>query len=265
MTALLIAVLIASLLGSTHCAGMCGAFVLFAVATPADAPSVWRSRAALNMAYNLGRLVTYTLLGAAAGSLGAALDLGGAMVGFQQTAAIAAGALMIGFGIMALLRARGVKLRRMPLPAFLTRWVAAGHRAVADTSPLMRAWSVGLLTTFLPCGWLYAFAVTAAGTASPLYGAAVMALFWAGTVPILAGLGLGAQALAGPLRARLPVLTSILLVAVGIYTVFGRMTLPAMARPQAAVRVVDEPESHRLEVSRDLPPCCVDKGSEREP
>jgi sulfite exporter TauE/SafE len=244
---------------------MCGAFVLFAVATPDDTPSIWRSRVALNTAYNLGRLVTYSLLGAAAGSLGAALDLGGSMVGLQRTAAIAAGAMMIGFGVVALLRARGVKLRRMPLPGFLTHAVAAGHRAVADASPLSRAWTVGLLTTLLPCGWLYAFAVTAAGTGNPITGAAVMAIFWAGTVPILAGLGIGAQALAGPLRARLPVLTSVLLVGVGIYTVFGRLTLPALAKPEAAVRVVSDAGEERLEVSRDLPPCCRQEADAHEP
>ena len=130
MTALFLAVLAASLLGSSHCAGMCGAFVLFAVATPDDAPSVWRSRAMLNAAYNLGRLVTYSLLGAVAGLLGAGLDLGGSMVGVQRTAAVVAGAMMIGFGVVALLRTRGVKLSRVRVPGFIVRTVAAGHKSV---------------------------------------------------------------------------------------------------------------------------------------
>ena len=252
MTTLLLGVLIASLLGSTHCAGMCGAFVLFAVASPDDAPSLWHSRAALNAAYNLGRLVTYSLLGAAAGALGAALDFGGSMVGVQRTAAALAGGLMVAFGVLALLRARGYRISKPKVPGFLVKIVTAGHRAVSNTSPIQRAWTVGLLTTLLACGWLYAFAVTAAGTASPLYGATVMAVFWVGTLPILAALGLGAQALAAPLRARLPVITSMLLVAVGLYTVLGRVALPAMARPDAAVTT----GPHGVVVSRELPPCC---------
>jgi len=256
VTALLVAVLIASLLGSTHCAGMCGAFVLFAVADSTEPPNPWRSRVALNAAYNMGRLVTYALLGAAAGMLGAAMDLGGSMVGVQRVAAAFAGGLMICFGLVALLRARGVKLRRMPLPGVLTTMLAGGHRAVADAPPLARAWTVGLLTTLLPCGWLYAFAVTAAGTAHPLYGAATMAVFWVGTLPILAGVGLGAQAMTGRLRSRLPVLTSILLVVVGTYTVLGRMALPTLAKPQPAVRVVVDGQTSKLEVSTELPPCC---------
>lgn len=259
MTALLLGVLIASLLGSTHCAGMCGAFVLFAVATPTDAASVWRSRVALNAAYNLGRLVTYTLLGAAAGTLGAALDLGGSMVGLQRVAAAIAGGLMVGVGLVALLRARGFKVRRMPLPPFLSCVVSAGHRAVIDASPITRAWTVGLLTTLLPCGWLYAFAITAAGTAHPALGAAVMAAFWLGTLPMLAGLGLGAQALAGRLRRHLPVLTSMLLVMVGLYTLLSRMAIPVLAKPEAAIRLVVEGNEQHVEQTSQLPPCCTAK------
>jgi sulfite exporter TauE/SafE len=257
MIALLSAVLIASLLGSTHCAGMCGAFMLFAVAESPPQVSAWRSRLALNSAYNLGRLVTYVLLGAAAGSLGAALDLGGSMLGVQRVAAVLAGAMMIVFGLVALARARGYRVRRVPLPAFVTRLVTVGHRRAADAPPLTRAWTIGMLTTLLPCGWLYAFAVTAAGTANPLHGAAVMAVFWAGTLPIMATLGLGAQALAGPLQSKLPLLTSILLVCVGFYTVLGRMALPAMAKPEPAVHQTILQGTVTTTVSDDIPPCCL--------
>lgn len=265
MTALFLTVLAASLLGSSHCAGMCGAFVLFAVATPDDAPSVWRSRAMLNTAYNLGRLVTYSLLGAVAGLLGAGLDLGGSMVGVQRTAAVVAGAMMIGFGVVALLRARGVKLGRVPVPGFIARTVAAGHRSVVGATPLTRAWTVGMLTTLLPCGWLYAFAITAAGTGNPLLGATVMAIFWAGTLPVLAAVGISAQALAGPLRSKLPVMTSLLLVGVGVYTVLGRMALPTLARPQAAVAVDTVDGRTVVHTSHDLPECCHGPSAAEKP
>jgi hypothetical protein len=88
-----------------------------------------------------------------------------------------------------------------------------------------RAALIGALTTLLPCGWLYAFAATAAGTARPLSGAGVMAVFWLGTLPMMATLGLGARRMLGPLAARLPVATSILLLIAGLATVAGRMAL----------------------------------------
>ncbi|HVU62426.1 MAG TPA: sulfite exporter TauE/SafE family protein [Phycisphaerales bacterium] len=228
MLALILAVFTASLLGSTHCAGMCGAFVAFAVMGPAGAakqPSRW----SLNAAYNLGRLATYITIGAFAGALGAALDLGGSMVGVQRAAAIAAGAMMVGFGLIAVARHLGVRIPRVPLPPALIHLARAGHAKAFVLSPLARAAAVGLLTTLLPCGWLYAFAITSAGTASPLWGAVTMAAFWAGTLPMMGALGLGAQSLSGPLRKHLPLTTSLLLVVVGCWTLLGRMTMPAMA------------------------------------
>lgn len=227
MLTLFAAVFLASLLGSAHCAGMCGAFLAFAVGgvgeSGAGASSAPRaSRLALNASYNLGRLVTYLVLGGVAGGIGAAMDLGGSMVGVQRAAAIGAGVMMVGFGIVAVLRQLGVRVARVPLPGVLTRLARAGHERAFDLAPLARAGAVGLLTTLLPCGWLYAFVITSAGTASPSLGALTMAAFWLGTLPIMAALGVGLQTLTGPLRRQLPMATSLLLVAAGVYTVAGR-------------------------------------------
>ncbi len=238
MLPLLSAILVASLLGSTHCVGMCGAFLAFAVGAPSSGPNArseeglarhLRSKLALNTAYNLGRLATYVVLGAIAGALGVAVDLGGSLVGVQRIAACAAGAIMAGFGVVAVLRHLGVRIPRLPLPAFLLRLSKAAHERAFDLSPLARAAAVGLLTTLLPCGWLYAFVVTSAGIASPLWGSAAMLAFWVGTLPVMGALGLGLQTLAGPLRKHVPLATSVLLVIVGLTTLFGRMTAPALA------------------------------------
>lgn len=236
MTALVSAVLVASLLGSTHCAGMCGAFLAFAVAGPeasgsggpASTRSLVANRARLHAAYNGGRLLTYLILGALAGLLGAALDLGGAAVGLQRVAAALAGAMMIVFGGAALLRASGVRLQKLPVPGALQRFAIRGHRAAASLPPILRAAAVGLLTTLLPCGWLYAFVITAAGTGAPERGALVMGVFWLGTLPVMIGLGVGLQTLTGALRRHLPLATSLLIVAVGMWTLAGRLRLPPM-------------------------------------
>lgn len=234
MLALLLAVLSASLIGSMHCAGMCGAFVLFAVGAggldAADGRAVRPAppRFLLTAAYNLGRLVTYITLGLLAGALGSALDLGGSMIGVQRLAAGIAGGLMVAFGVVAILRHSGVRIARLPVPRVLVRAAQAGHERALALSPVWRAAAVGLLTTLLPCGWLYAFVITSAGTGSSLYGAATMAVFWLGTLPIMAAIGIGAQALAGPLRRHLPLLTSLALVGVGLWTLLGRISAPPM-------------------------------------
>jgi sulfite exporter TauE/SafE len=62
----------------------------------------------------------------------------------------------------------------------------------------------------------------AGGTARPLAGAVVMLAFWAGTLPVMAGMGVAAQAALGPLRRRLPMFTAALLVVFGLLTVAGK-------------------------------------------
>ncbi len=257
MIALVSAVFIASLLGSMHCAGMCGAFVAFAVTGDGERRT---SRSALNAAYNAGRLITYTMLGGIAGALGAAMDLGGSMIGVQRSAAIAAGAMMIGFGVVSLLRARGVKIARLPLPGVLRNVVAAGHRWAFDLPPLLRALLVGILTVLLPCGWLYAFVITAAGTGSLLLGAVTMSVFWLGTLPMMMTIGYGVQAISGALRAHLPLATSLLVVLVGLWTVIGRLRMPPMEPSHAIVNAsLRETADHVHELNAEEMPCCRDR------
>lgn len=218
------AVFVTSLLGSTHCAGMCGAFVAFAVVGERQTRG---QRAQLHMAYNGGRLLTYMALGAAAGAVGSAMDAGGAIVGVQRVALGFAGACMIVFASVALLRYAGVRVPKVPVPGFMQRWLLAAHRRIASWPALTRAMATGLLTTLLPCGWLYAFVLVAAGTGHALAGALVMSVFWVGTLPMLVAVGAGASALAGPIKARLPVLTMVLLLAMGLFTLLGRVAMPS--------------------------------------
>lgn len=254
MIALVGAVFVASLLGSFHCAGMCGAFLAFAVAPGPNAPRT--NEATLHAAYNLGRLTTYVALGTIAGLVGAALDLGGReFLTVQRLAAVCAGTLMVAFGTMTLLRLRGVKLPRIGAPAALERALTLAHRRAARQSPVVRAALTGLLTTLLPCGWLYAFVITAAGTGSPASGALTMASFWLGTLPAMIALGAGVRRATGALGRRLPALTAWGLVGVGTFTIAQRLALPPMAREAVAGPAASQVE--RVEALRaSEAPCC---------
>jgi sulfite exporter TauE/SafE len=144
---------------------------------------------------------------------------------------------MIAFGALLLARAAGVRTGRMRMPRTVTRWMEGAHRAAFALNPTGRAATIGLLTALLPCGWLYAFAFTAAGTGSPAWGAGVMATFWAGTVPLMAVLGAGIRMVTGPLHARLPLLTGLIVTGAGVFTATGRLSAPAMTRD--ALHVTD--------------------------
>lgn len=225
---ILSAVLVASLIGSPHCAGMCGGLMLFALGADADQPRGKRLR--LQLAYHGGRLASYLLLGTAAGVIGAAIDFTGRFTGIQRAAAIVAGVMMITFGITLLARTLGIRTGRLKLPKPVHALLERMHRVAFTLKPTNRALAIGLLTAILPCGWLYAFAFTAAGTASPFIGAAVMGTFWIGTVPLMAALGAGIQLLTKPLHAHMPLITGLAVTVVGVYTATGRLQAPAMTR-----------------------------------
>ena len=184
------AVFVASLVGSTHCVGMCGAFLALATADPGrDRPS-WH----LHAAYHAGRLATYTSLGA----------------------------LLAVFAAITLLRLAGVRLPAAAIPGFWQRAVERGHRAAWTLGPLPRAAAIGLLTTLLPCGWLYAFVAAAVGVADPFDAALVMGAFWLGTLPAMIALGVGLRALGGRLAAKLPAISAVTLLLLCVVTLLGR-------------------------------------------
>ncbi len=251
MTALIVTVFLASVIGSLHCAGMCGAFLAFAVGSSGNV----RSQVLLQAMYHGGRLLTYTTLGVIAGTVGHLVDLSSTLAGIAPVAAILAGATMMAFGVVTLLRIWGVSIARLQPPAFLMSFVQRAHGHAMRRTPLARALMIGLATTLLPCGWLYAFAVTAAGTASPVRGGFVMAAFWLGTLPILISLGAGLRGLLGGLGKKVPTLTCIALVAVGVYTVTGRLWLD----PIAMARSLETHDAPAVPVSTEKLPCCESK------
>jgi sulfite exporter TauE/SafE len=233
MTALWPAILVTSLAGSLHCLAMCGPLV----GLHGGARSL-----RLALIHATGRLATYAALGAAAGAVGRAVEVAGHLAAVQRIAAIAAGAIIVGWGVRAIAIARGwlrIAPPRRANPhgpgartiAMIRGWLRIAPRPPADRHGLVqlrarrattRAWLAGALTGLLPCGWLWAFVVSAAGTASPLRGAAAMAVFWLGTVPAMTG----ALALGGPLiariRRRMPIVSACALIALGLATLAAR-------------------------------------------
>jgi hypothetical protein len=218
LTEIFATVFVASLLGSMHCIGMCGGFVAFYAGNEGTrSPQI-----GAHVAYNLGRLATYVALGLFAGALGAAVNLAGGVSGVRDVAAMVAGALIVAWGGALLLQASGVRWAKMPAPQWLNRLLSKVLPRLIEKPPVVRGLVLGMASTLLPCGWLYGFAVTAAGTGSAALGAAVMAAFWLGTVPAMLGVGLGIQKLARLVGPRLGVVMPAMLVLMGIFTLANR-------------------------------------------
>jgi sulfite exporter TauE/SafE len=151
---------------------------------------------------------------------------------------------MVAWGLAGLLRAGGVRLPALARGPWRRSPLAPALRALAAQPPGRRALAVGLLTTLLPCGFLYAFVAIAAGTASPAWGAAVLATFWIGTLPVMGALGFGVPRLLEPLRARLPLVTAAVLVTLGLLTVAGRLGPHATHAHGAPAVTTGAPHGH---------------------
>lgn len=215
MNALLVSVLVASVLGSLHCAAMCGGFV-FAVSA-AGRPL------ASQVAWHAGRGFAYALLGLGAGALGQGLEHTLAPAGLGRAAAVVAGALLLVWGVGALLVELGVRAGAQARVSPLAHPIGVALRAVVDWPRPARGAAMGALTALLPCGWLWAFVATAGGTGHAVAGATVMLVFWAGTLPMFTLLGVAAGRALVPLRERLPLLTASAMIVVGLLTVAGRL------------------------------------------
>jgi len=226
MTAAPFAILGASLIGSVHCAAMCGGFVCFYVGDATAAVSTSRALHAHAM-YNVGRLLAYAVLGAAAGSLGGHITHLGALAGIARGAAIVSGSLLIAWAISDLMARSGVRMfarvRNVGVPLVWQRAAGSVLLRIRQQPPSVRALATGVLTGALPCGWLYVFVAAAGGAGSALGGVFFMAVFWLGTLPALVAVGIGAQRILVPFRERMPQLSAAVVLITGILTLSGRM------------------------------------------
>jgi len=171
------AVIAASIIGSIHCVGMCGALAITAGA---------QSKSGL-VNYHLGRLLGYLCVGALAGFLGSEF-INSEMKYISIISSIFLGVsfLVIGFGIMR----RGQLHFRQPafLKLFYERRV--GRLLESKASHSVSSFLIGLLSPLLPCGWLYGFILVAVATNNAMWGGILLASFWIGTLPALSGISL---------------------------------------------------------------------------
>lgn len=226
---LILSLFVAGLAGSiSHCAGMCGPFVLAQVTgrlgrVAADEYGTWaRLRGAALLPYHLGRLTTYSALGAVAGGLTGEFVRTTEFRWVSSLFLLLAAALFLGqMGAAAL-----------PRPAQKLQARIAGG-AVSGVSRLVgglfsdprgwRGYALGVVLGFLPCGLLYSALAAAASSGSAATGAAGMAAFVAATFPALFAVGTGATLFGRRWRGALArlaqpmlALNAVLLVAIAV-------------------------------------------------
>ena len=181
-----IAVFLIGLLGGTHCVGMCGGIVS---AMTVQMPGQRGSQFPLHLAYNIGRITSYTLAGTVLGALGSIGMLMGGVLPVQIALYVLANVMLIALGLYL----TGITQLLAPVErlggVLWTRIQPLTKRYLPARTPA-QAFPLGLLWGFLPCGMVYGVLATALVTGSALRGGALMLAFGLGTLPnlLLAGM-----------------------------------------------------------------------------
>lgn len=199
------------LVGSLHCAGMCGPLAL---ALPGTASSP--SRFALGrVAYNLGRIITYCLIGLIFGLFGKTLFL----AGVQRWISIALGIVLI-TGLFA-----SRKLALWKPVTWLVNQLKTRMSELLRQRSLASVGLLGLLNGLLPCGLVYVAAAGATATGNIVSGAIYMGAFGAGTLPMMLAIGLGGKLVPFSLRLKLRAAIPISVFILGILLILRGMSL----------------------------------------
>jgi uncharacterized protein len=193
-----------------HCVGMCGPLAVALSLSADKAKEKHLGRSLLFHALlNLGRITSYTLVGAAIGAVGSLLVAGGQLAGIDSTLrqgmTLLTGSILIWMGLVQVAPAL---LPKIPLlhpmhQGGLHRWLNAIVRRASVISSPFTPLLLGLTWGLIPCGFLYAAQIKAAATGNPWVGAATMLAFGLGTVPAMVGTGLWAMLMSADQRGQL--------------------------------------------------------------
>jgi uncharacterized protein len=207
-------IFLGGLLGSSHCVGMCGGFAVSIGVGARNLGDNLRRQAI----YSLGRLFTYSFLGSISGFAGLwMVHRTASFVNLQAALSVVAG-LFLGYqGLLALgaIPRPSWRILGRPGPPCLAGEFAGTFLTSPRRCDLFLA---GLWTGFLPCGLVYGYLALATSSASVVSGLTTMALFGAGTVPIMTLTGAGASLLSLTARRRLYRVAAVCVFLTGLLT-----------------------------------------------
>lgn len=225
--AILLSALVLGLMGSFHCAGMCGPI---AIALPLHGNTVSQKIFGGTL-YNVGRTITYGIMGAIFGFLGQGVE----MLGFQQKISVVMGAIMI---LSVLFPALFKNQYRMDKSWF--SFVGKLKKSIGQLFSI-RSFSslffIGLLNGLLPCGLVYMAIAGAIGTGNVTQGSLYMILFGLGTIPMLLTISLAGNIMSQAIRRKINKLIPVLVVVVGLLFILRGLSLgiPYLSPPKQKI------------------------------
>jgi uncharacterized protein len=221
----LLLITILGFLGSFgHCFGMCGPLTMAFSLSHQEETRDWRVQLKFHILLNLGRMLSYTLVGAGIGALGSVLIEGGHLAGIgselRRWIAIITGLMLIWFGLGQL---KPDLLPRIPVlhPLLQGKLHTRLSKEMVNLSLQTRWWTpalLGMTWGLMPCGFLYAAQIKAAETGNLWMSAATMLAFGLGTLPTMLGVGVSASLVSQDKRSQLFRLGAWVTLAIGAIT-----------------------------------------------
>ncbi|WP_286261809.1 sulfite exporter TauE/SafE family protein [Thalassotalea atypica] len=177
---------IIGLLGSGHCIGMCGGIT--SMLTSAMPQNKRKPSAILVFSYNIGRILSYTLIGAIAGFTGslAIHSLGFPLTILRVLAALFLILLGLYMGQWAMILSKLETLGK-----HLWKHISPLSRKLIPVTTPSKALLLGTLWGWLPCGLVYSTLTWSLASGNALNGASIMFAFGLGTLPALVTLSFG--------------------------------------------------------------------------
>lgn len=202
-------------LGSFHCIGMCGPIAL-SVPMGGKSGLIGIIRV---LAYNLGRVITYSVLGLIVGFLGEQLVFGN----FQQGLSISVGMLILAF--LVLPKAITKKVDPTSIFARLFLKLKNTFKGLFQSKSAFGPLVLGLVNGLLPCGLVYVGLAGALALGNPIESAQFMAAFGLGTIPIMISIMLFGDLISLQWRAKIRKLMPIMFAIMGVLFILRGMNL----------------------------------------
>lgn len=209
----IIAVFFVGLLGGVHCISMCGSIVGILTSQLPKYGARWP----FHLAYNSGRIASYTLAGLLVGAIGQAGLLLRDVVPVQHLLFALSSLMLIALGLY-LAGIWSMVQRIEQVGSGLWQRIQPLTRSLFPITSPVRALLLGTLWGWLPCGLVYSVLVTALASGHAESGALVMLAFGLGTLPNLLSIGLFWESCRHWVQSpKVRLFAGLLVIAFGIY------------------------------------------------
>lgn len=181
----IITIISIAVLGSFgHCVGMCGGIVTAYSSTKIKSHWSKKIQAIAHLFYSLGRITTYVIIGVVIGFIGSVVTFG-PLTNAILLVLTGITMILVGFSLLGKIKFLTVLEHTCSKSTLYQKT----FKKILSSDSIASFYFLGALNGLLPCGFVYAFAIIAAGTASAFWGGVVMLIFGLSTIPALFSLG----------------------------------------------------------------------------